>query len=97
MALMLPDDSKCAICHISLTRKNFASDHCHQSGRSRALLCRHCNVGLGMFKDNPTRLRAAARYVEAFRSHETPAEFIARNYALHPRAKRNVALSLAKK
>ena len=33
----------------------------------RAVLCRACNVGLGMFKDDPAMLRRAADYIESFR------------------------------
>ena len=32
----------------------------------RGLLCRKCNTGLGMFKDNPELLRGAADYIEKF-------------------------------
>jgi hypothetical protein len=39
----------------------------------RGALCAGCNVGLGYFKDNPSRLRAAAEYVEAYVcAHELP-------------------------
>lgn len=40
-----------------------AVDHCHKSGKVRALLCSQCNTGLGLFKDSPELLKRAAEYV----------------------------------
>ena len=39
-------------------------DHDHRSGRIRGLLCSRCNTGVGLFRDNPALLRAAAEYLE---------------------------------
>jgi hypothetical protein len=39
-------------------------DHCHQTGTFRGLLCHLCNKGLGLFKDRPDTLLAAARYLQ---------------------------------
>lgn len=39
-------------------------DHCHASGKVRWLLCKHCNRGLGAFRDNPGFLRKAATLLE---------------------------------
>ena len=50
----------CPICRVSGAD---SVDHCHASGRIRAILCRACNAGLGMFRDDPARLRAAAAYL----------------------------------
>jgi len=44
--------------------KELAIDHCHKSGKFRALLCHDCNTMLGMSKDSPALLRAAAVYLE---------------------------------
>jgi hypothetical protein len=41
-------------------------DHCHASNQFRGVLCFNCNIGIGYFKDSPSRLRSAAAYLEAF-------------------------------
>jgi hypothetical protein len=43
--------------------RTFAMDHCHETGQFRALLCHHCNRGLGYFRDRPDVLVKAAAYV----------------------------------
>ena len=39
-------------------------DHDHRTGTIRKLLCQRCNHGLGLFRDDPKLLHAAAYYVE---------------------------------
>ena len=65
-ALLRSQDGRCAICRIpeEESKRPLVIDHCHKSGKIRALLCNSCNVGLGMFKDDPEFLRAAAEYLE---------------------------------
>ena len=48
-------------------RRQLAADHCHESGVPRALLCMDCNRALGMFRDDPTLLRAAAAELERWK------------------------------
>jgi hypothetical protein len=55
----------CAICGEYPDRLH--RDHDHKTGRARGGLCHHCNIGLGMFRDDIERLRAAIRYLDAAR------------------------------
>jgi hypothetical protein len=52
----------CPICQTVTT--DAVADHAHDTGIPREFLCRSCNAGLGMFKDNPASLRTAALYLE---------------------------------
>lgn len=65
--LLQAQDGKCALCG-GITEANglLYVDHSHRTGKVRALLCNSCNVALGLFKDDPALMRAAADYVERF-------------------------------
>jgi hypothetical protein len=39
-------------------------DHCHDTDTFRGYICKHCNDGLGGFKDDLTRIVNAVRYME---------------------------------
>jgi hypothetical protein len=56
----------CAICK-KKSKRRLAVDHCHFCNTVRGLLCHKCNTGLGLFDDDPDRLRAAAAYLERSR------------------------------
>lgn len=69
--MLARQDGVCAICRRPERAKGrsgvvrlLAVDHCHARGGVRALLCGACNTGLGVFGDDPSRLRAAAEYLE---------------------------------
>lgn len=51
---------KCAVCD---RRRRLCVDHDHDSGKVRGLLCRACNVGLGIFEDSRFLLQKAACYL----------------------------------
>lgn len=63
-ALVASQGGACAICGDVTT---LYVDHCHASGLIRAALCRSCNLALGMAKDDPSRLRKMAEYLETHR------------------------------
>lgn len=61
---MQEQEGRCAICKAVLQgRQNIHADHCHKTLVQRGLLCRACNVGLGMFKDDPEQLQIAIDYL----------------------------------
>lgn len=63
--LLARQGNRCAICGEEHRGrgKRLHVDHDHATGKVRGLLCGPCNVALGGFNDDPTRLRAAVRYL----------------------------------
>jgi hypothetical protein len=64
-ALSTAQGHVCALCKTpALDRhKRLVVDHCHATGKVRALLCQPCNRALGQFRDNATILQRAADYL----------------------------------
>jgi hypothetical protein len=65
-------DGRCFICDKPFVDKTpgqgarkgtVTIDHDHATGKTRGLLCRNCNAGLGMFQDNVALLQEAAGYL----------------------------------
>lgn len=62
-------NNSCAICSTLFTDQIRPHvDHCHDSGIVRGLLCRQCNIGIGLLRDDPLILSAAFDYLELHRS-----------------------------
>jgi hypothetical protein len=62
-AMLAGQGGQCVICRNEDPGKCWCIDHDHQTGKVRGILCWHCNVALGHFRDDPRALIAAADYV----------------------------------
>lgn len=65
--LLASQEFSCAICKTKIFKgkgKKLHVDHCHNTGKIRALLCNPCNVGLGAFTDSVSTLLSAADYLQ---------------------------------
>ncbi|MFD6915076.1 MULTISPECIES: endonuclease VII domain-containing protein [Streptomyces] len=58
------------VCYLCLRAPAVHVDHCHKTGRVRGVLCLNCNVGVGLFKEDPERMRRAAEYLEGTRGSQ---------------------------
>lgn len=63
--MVVAQDGRCAICGVA--PDTLVVDHCHDTGVTRGLLCRWCNLGLGMFKDDLKAMEQAHSYLERWR------------------------------
>ena len=61
-AMLRDQNGKCAICFEDMEKVHV--DHNHETKKVRGLLCRDCNVALGIFKDSSRLLRNAAAYLD---------------------------------
>lgn len=59
-------EGKCLCCgaHESYNGHRLAVDHCHTTGKVRALLCKNCNSALGHVKENKETTLNLAKYIE---------------------------------
>lgn len=73
-AKLAEQDGKCILCGSEpdpngvKAASRLHADHDHVTKQRRDLLCGRCNVGIGMFRDDPVLLRAAAEYIERHRA-----------------------------
>ncbi len=54
-------ESECLICG---SKDRLVIDHCHETGRFRAVLCNRHNAALGMCKEDSKELEALKKYAE---------------------------------
>lgn len=66
-AMLVEQDGLCAICY---DRPAVAVDHDHETGQVRGLLCKGCNVALGVLGDNEESIRRVLDYVSTPRMQE---------------------------
>lgn len=59
-------NKSCEICGTTNVNhiKGFVVDHCHKTGYARGILCAHCNMALGGFKDDKNILIKAFNYLD---------------------------------
>ncbi len=65
--MFIEQGGRCAICgkHQSEFVHSLVVDHNHETGKVRGLLCRACNLGIGMLGDVLEVMKNAIKYVEA--------------------------------
>lgn len=68
----------CAVCGALEpgTRRGWQTDHCHDTGVVRGILCHGCNVAAGFLHDDPVRAAGLAEYLTIQRRR------VAREWAL---------------
>lgn len=64
-------NGRCAICHRSEPEIFLVIDHCHKMNCVRGALCRQCNSGIGMFRDDPEILHNAVCYLRKNKKKKT--------------------------
>jgi len=61
-AMRADQHNACAACHTPFDTTPH-TDHCHTTQKVRGLLCRECNLTLGLVHDNPARLLSLVDYL----------------------------------
>lgn len=72
--------ANCPICLEPTAKRNMVSDHDHKTGMSRGTICRACNAGLGMFKDNQASLLKAVEYLQQYALYPSQVEWLRASY-----------------
>lgn len=68
LELLASQNGACALCGTTApkTFRPWHLDHDHNTGKVRGVLCHHCNVGLGGFRDDPEIAERAAAYLRKY-------------------------------
>jgi Recombination endonuclease VII len=68
--IFVAQGSCCAICESTEpnSKKGWHTDHCHNTGKVRGIICPPCNKALGLFKENLKSLKAAINYLKSNKS-----------------------------
>ena len=61
--LFTAQNGVCAICGLPQSSKRLFVDHSHETGKLRGLLCRRCNIVLGIMEDSTQLLIKAVDYL----------------------------------
>lgn len=69
-AMLAAQGGVCAICGGGDGSRRLAVDHCHATGKVRALLCASCNTSLGRLGEDPVVLERAAAYLRKHRGEK---------------------------
>ena len=66
--MLVNQDGKCACCGKTpqLQGHRLSVDHHHSTGKVRGLLCRNCNVSLGLIKENKSTLFNMIEYLKKY-------------------------------
>jgi hypothetical protein len=66
-AMLTSQGNCCAICGTDQATTKHANawrvDHCHSTGKVRALLCHNCNIAMGLLKENTGTLEKMIAYI----------------------------------
>jgi Recombination endonuclease VII len=70
-AILAGQRDRCAVCGTDTPKGShgfgWCVDHDHVTGQVRGILCGYCNQGIGVLKDDPDVLTAAAKYLQQHR------------------------------
>jgi hypothetical protein len=69
-AMLAAQNGQCAICQTPFKSERLANvDHCHTTGKVRALLCHRCNFAVGLIEnEDPTRTAAIHAYIQSYKT-----------------------------